>query len=262
MPTKKPGAPALTLEVATPTGTVPVAVTRKRVKNMNLRVHRDGRVSLSIPSRTPLALAQNFLDRRANWIATQVARMRTRVDTRAHGDAPAAAPETIPLWGELVNTERALARAGLSLPRPRIRTFGARAERQPARINDLEPQVVDALVRELYRREVARALPDAIARGEARVGVHAAGWQIRHMTSRWGSCTPARRTIRINSALAAYPPECLDYVVVHELTHLLEPSHNARFHALLDRFCPRNREITRLLKRPAAALASGQSERL
>lgn len=212
---------ATTLEIRTPTGTVPVTVVRKRVKNLNLRVHRNGTVSLSIPMRTPLAVAQDFLDRRAGWIAAHIERMRTRAAAPSRADAT---PDgLIPLWGRL--------------------------QAAPGSVEDVEA---------LYRREVTRALPGAIARGEARVGVHAAGWQIRRMTSRWGSCTPARRTIRINSALAAYPPECLDYVVVHELTHLLEPSHNARFHALVDRFCPRNREIARLLRRPAATVAQAR----
>lgn len=69
------------------------------------------------------------------------------------------------------------------------------------------------------------------------------------MKTRWGSCTPATRTIRINARLAAYPPLCLEMVVTHELVHLIEPSHNARFHALLDTYCPRNREASALLRR-------------
>ena len=76
------------------------------------------------------------------------------------------------------------------------------------------------------------------------------------MKSRWGSCTPATRAIRINTNLAAYPPACLEFVVAHELVHLMEPSHNARFHALLDVYCPRNRETSALLRRSARDVAS------
>lgn len=68
------------------------------------------------------------------------------------------------------------------------------------------------------------------------------------MKTRWGSCTPKTGAIRINARLAAYPPECLEFVVAHELVHLLEPSHNARFHALLDEFCPGNRHPAKLLR--------------
>ena len=68
------------------------------------------------------------------------------------------------------------------------------------------------------------------------------------MKTRWGSCTPKTGAIRINARLAAYPSECLEFVVAHELVHLLEPSHNARFHTLLDEFCPGNRHLAKLLR--------------
>ena len=87
-----------------------------------------------------------------------------------------------------------------------------------------------------------------VERMEARIGVHATRWSVRVMKTRWGSCTPKTGAIRINARLAAYPPECLEFVVAHELVHLLEPSHNARFHTLLDEFCPGNRGIARRLK--------------
>lgn len=100
-----------------------------------------------------------------------------------------------------------------------------------------------------YRPELERALPEVVARMEPLVGVHASGWQLRAMSSRWGSCTVQTKKIRINVRLAAYPPECLDYVVAHELTHLLEPSHNARFHELLQRVIPNEREIRAILRK-------------
>ncbi len=104
---------------------------------------------------------------------------------------------------------------------------------------------------ELYREELAGRLPEVIARMEARVGAHASGWQLRVMTTRWGSCTPGTGRIRINVRLAAYPSTCLDYVVAHELTHLLEPSHNARFHELLARAYPNEREARAMLGQTA-----------
>ena len=73
--------------------------------------------------------------------------------------------------------------------------------------------------------------------------------RVREMKTRWGSCTPKTGAIRINARLAAYPPTCLEMVVTHELVHLMEPSHNARFHMLLDTYCPKNREASALLRR-------------
>lgn len=80
------------------------------------------------------------------------------------------------------------------------------------------------------------------------MGVHCVHWTIRDMKSRWGSCTVSKKTIRINLQLARKPKECLEYIVVHELTHLLEASHNARFHAYMKQFLPDYKERKRLLE--------------
>lgn len=80
------------------------------------------------------------------------------------------------------------------------------------------------------------------------MGVHCVRWTIRDMKSRWGSCTVAKKTIRLNLQLAKKPEECVEYVIVHELTHLLEPSHNERFHAYMKRFLPDYKERKRRLE--------------
>lgn len=80
------------------------------------------------------------------------------------------------------------------------------------------------------------------------MGVHCVCWTIRDMTSRWGSCSVQKHTIRINLQLAHKPEECLEYVIVHELAHLLEPSHNKRFHAYMKQFLPDYKEREKVLK--------------
>ena len=88
-------------------------------------------------------------------------------------------------------------------------------------------------------REVVQAfVPPLIAKWEPIMGVKAGKIAYRNMTSRWGSCQPSTGRICINVRLALYPPECLEYVVVHELCHLLERGHSPRFHALMDAFLP------------------------
>ena len=88
-------------------------------------------------------------------------------------------------------------------------------------------------------REVVQAfVPPLIANWEPIMGVKAGKIAYRNMTSRWGSCQPSTGRICINVRLALYPPECLEYVVVHELCHLLERGHGPRFHALMDAFLP------------------------
>lgn len=191
---------------------IPVAVTRKRVHNLNLRMRSDGTFALSIPSRASLADAQAFLERHVAWMRRQAARHSAVEEPVDDG--------RVPLWGQLV---------------------ALREGEKPD---------------ELYRRELARRLPEVVARMESLVRRHATGWQLRAMTSRWGSCTPATGRIRLNVRLAAYPPTCLDYVVAHELTHLIEPSHNVRFHALLARAYPSEAAARALLRKDPRTLAA------
>lgn len=214
---------------------IPVSVVRKRVKNLNLRVRADGTVTLSIPQHLPLARAREFLDRKGEWIAERV---RRNIERRPSPDLAGELPDRIPLWGKLVPRDSVQANSGQA-------ASGRDAGGQGA---PGQTTIDQAALDELYRTEVLRALPDVVERMEARIGVHAARWSVRVMKTRWGSCTPKTGAIRINARLAAYPPECLEFVVAHELVHLLEPSHNARFHALLDEFCPDNRGIARRLK--------------
>lgn len=234
---------------------IPVNVVRKRVKNLNLRVRADGTVTLSIPQHLPLARAQEFLERKGNWIAERV---RRNIERRPSPDLAGELPDRIPLWGKLVPRDSVQANSGQDVDG---QGAGGRAIPGQTAVNrNISGQSVSgqttpgqttidqAALDELYRTEVLRALPDVVERMEARIGVHATRWSVRVMKTRWGSCTPKTGAIRINARLAAYPPECLEFVVAHELVHLLEPSHNARFHTLLDEFCPDNRGIARRLK--------------
>ena len=89
-----------------------------------------------------------------------------------------------------------------------------------------------------WRETVSVCVPALVAAWEPIMGVKAGKLAYRNMTSRWGSCQPATGRICINVRLALYPPECLEYVVVHELCHLLECGHGPRFHQLMDAFMP------------------------
>jgi hypothetical protein len=94
------------------------------------------------------------------------------------------------------------------------------------------------LVEEWYRERLKEAVPPLLARWQPRLGVEVERWFVQRMKTKWGSCNHRSGTIRLNTELAKKPPECLEYVVVHELVHLLEPTHNARFIALMDRAMP------------------------
>ena len=164
-------------------GSFEVQLTRKRIKNMHLRVKPpDGRIEVSAPAHLPLRGIERFVLAKADWIARQ---------QQAIAAAPARAADT------------------------------ASPEEQAA-----------------WKAVVAACVPALIEAWEPIMGVRAGKLAYRNMKSRWGSCQPATGRICINTRLALYPPECLEYVVVHELCHLLERGHGPSFRALMDAFLP------------------------
>lgn len=115
-----------------------------------------------------------------------------------------------------------------------IRKKQAEAERSIERYAELAPPEEVAQ----WRAVVESCVPALVAEWEPILGVHAGKLAYRNMTSRWGSCQPSTGRICINVRLALYPPECLEYVVVHELCHLLVRGHGPDFHALMDGVMP------------------------
>ena len=109
----------------------------------------------------------------------------------------------------------------------------AQAESPAARAERASKQEI-----EQWRAVVKACVPPLVAEWERILGVHVQKLDYRNMKSRWGSCQPTTGRVCINIRLALYPPECLEYVVVHELCHLLERGHGPRFHQLMDHFMP------------------------
>jgi predicted metal-dependent hydrolase len=96
----------------------------------------------------------------------------------------------------------------------------------------------EAIVEGWYREQLKEAAPSVIARWEPLMGVKVERFFVQRMKTKWGSCSPGTRSIRLNTELAKKPRQCLEYIIVHEMTHLLEPTHNSRFIGLMDRFMP------------------------
>ncbi len=150
--------------------------------------------------------------------------------------------ETHYLWGQrrLLRVEEVdappsvTARSGKLLMRVRP---GTSAERRA--------QVLGAWYREELRAEITPLLQ----RWEKRLGVRSSGVYLQRMRTRWGSCSRTRDTIRFNTELAKKPQECLEYILVHELIHLIEPTHNENFVHLMDQYLPGWKARRELLNR-------------
>ena len=106
-----------------------------------------------------------------------------------------------------------------------------------------------SLVDGWYREQIQAAVIPLLAKWQPQMDVAVERVYVRRMKTRWGSCNYKARTIRLNTELAKKPPEYLEYIVVHELVHLLEPTHNARFVALMDRFMPLWKDHRQVLNR-------------
>ena len=90
------------------------------------------------------------------------------------------------------------------------------------------------VMHEWHKALLHSVVPGLIRKWEGKLGVRVSGYFLQRMKTKWGSCNPGRRHIRLNTELVKKPKDLLEYVVVHEMAHLLEPNHNARFLAILD----------------------------
>lgn len=106
---------------------------------------------------------------------------------------------------------------------------------RPGTTTERREELLDAW----YREQVKTAMPPLLKKWEALMNVKASKVFVQRMKTKWGSCNPTSRAIRLNTDLAKKPPECLEYIVVHELAHLIEPSHNARFVSVMNLFMPK-----------------------
>ncbi|MFN7472712.1 MAG: M48 family metallopeptidase [Roseiflexaceae bacterium] len=207
---------------------ISIAITYKRMKTITLRVRTpSGDVVVSAPLRTPQALVRAFVETKIPWIRTH----RQRIQARAATHTPDLRDDgTVRVWGSpLPLTVTSATRRSVRLIENTVLLT------HPA---DDPMDVRQTLIDLLYRRLVSAALPALVTQWSTVMQVTVQKTFVQKMKTRWGSCNYRAHHIRLNSDLASYPPHCLEYVVVHELVHLLEPSHNARFYALMTQFYP------------------------
>ncbi|MGN0055215.1 MAG: M48 family metallopeptidase [Atopobiaceae bacterium] len=214
-------------------GGVRVVVVRSRVRNANLRVRPDGSVRMSVPLGTTRAQAERVARSHATWIArSSAAALRA-----SQSEAPWLDGRQVYVWG-IPRTLRLLRGTTSRPPKATLRDTevvvqtGSADDDQPTP-DQLRDLVLD-LMADLVRDEAHRLLP----RLESQVGVSAGALSVRLMRTRWGSCTPATRRIRLSSTLASYSPGCLRAVLTHELCHILQANHGPAFWALMDAHCP------------------------
>jgi len=220
-------------------GDIPVEVWRKSVKNFNLTVYApDGRVRISVPRWTSGKRVRQAVVNRLAWIQAQREHFLSRPPLLVH---QAVSGESHSFFGKKysltvvddsprhnVNFNPL---AGITL---HVRS-GATAEIRLRQIDNW------------YRKELKNRIPALLAIWEPIVGQRIKEFRIKKMKTRWGTCNIIARRLWFNLELAKKPGECLELIVVHELVHLLERDHNAKFYAHMDRLLPEWRAIDKLL---------------
>jgi predicted metal-dependent hydrolase len=221
-------------------GGIALEVVKKDIKNVHLGVYPPtGRVRISAPLRMSLDTIRLFAISKLGWIKQQQRKLREqeRETQREFMDR-----ESHYVWGR-----RYLLRLVEQDFAPEVET------RHDTLLLRVHPGASDAtreaVVASWYRRLLKTAVPPLIQAWEPRLSVTVNGIFVQQMKTKWGSCNSDARTIRLNTELAKKPRECLEYILVHEMIHLLEATHNARFTDLLNRFMPQWRHYRAVLNR-------------
>jgi predicted metal-dependent hydrolase len=221
-------------------GDIAVDVVLRDIKNVHLSVHPpSGRVRISAPRRMRLDTIRVFAISKLAWIKEQQTRLRAqeRETPREYVER-----ESHYVWGKryLLTVVESEGRPSIELKHGRLflrvppRTGTARRE---------------ALLEEWYREQLKDAVPALITRWQRVLGVRVERFFVQRMKTRWGSCNSRSGSIRLNTELAKKPRACLEYLVVHEMIHLIEPTHNARFVSLIDGAMPQWRIVRDQLNR-------------
>lgn len=214
-------------------GELSIRVTKKDIKHVHLSVHPpDGRVTLVAPTETRLEVARAYAISKLGWIRDQQAKLENQARETPRQFIER---ESHYLWGRryLLTVVEQNAKPSIKLDHKRITLIirpGSSAEKRG--------EVIHAWQKSLLHKVV----PEIIASWEPKLGVSVTGYFLQRMKTKWGSCNHRAGHIRINTELAKKPKDLLEYVIVHEMVHLIEKTHSERFMALLDEHYPTWRE--------------------
>jgi predicted metal-dependent hydrolase len=221
-------------------GEIAVDVVLKDIKNVHLGVYPPtGRVRISAPKRMSLNTIRVFAISKLGWIKQQQRKLRSqeRETPREYLDR-----ESHYVWGI-----RYLLKVVLDNDSPKVELKHRKMILRVAPGTSEETK--QASLARWYREQIKTAVPALVTKWGPIIPVKVERVFVQRMKTKWGSCNAGRRSIRLNTDLAKKPRECLEYIVVHEMIHILEPTHGPRFVALMDRLMPQWRACREQLNR-------------
>ena len=214
-------------------GEISVQVTRKAIKNVHLSVHPpEGRVTLVAPTATRLDVARAYAISKLVWMRQQPEKLRgqARETTRKFIER-----ESHHIWGRrhLMTVKHADSKPSVALDHKRITLTvrpGADAKKRAE------------VIHEWHKSLLHEVVPGIIQKWQPKLKVYVSSYFLQRMKTKWGSCNHRDQHIRLNTELVKKPKDLLEYVIVHEMVHLLEPTHSERFIAILQKHYPSWRE--------------------
>jgi len=214
-------------------GEISILVTRKAIKNVHLSVHPpEGRVTLVAPSGTRLEVARAYAISKLGWIRAQ----QKKLDKQAR-ETPRQfiERESHYLWGRryLLTVKYQEVKPSVSLDPKRI-TLTVRPS------SDAEKRA--AVIHAWHKSLLHAVVPTIIQKWERKLKVKVSGYFLQRMKTKWGSCNHRAGHIRLNTELVKKPKDLLEYIVVHEMAHMIEPTHSDRFIEILEKHYPAWRE--------------------
>ncbi|MDX1728670.1 MAG: SprT family zinc-dependent metalloprotease [Pseudoalteromonas tetraodonis] len=220
-------------------GGINVELNRRAIKNIHLSVlPPSGKVRLSIPNDTSEQKIRLAIVNKLAWIKKQQAdfagQERQSIREMVNGECHY-------LWGKKYRLKLVEAKGRYSVTAKGNGNLVLAVAENTSTDNKLK------LLNRFYRDEMQRALEKLLPKWESKLGVNAGSLNIKKMKTKWGSCNIQAKRIWLNLELAKKPPECMEFILAHELIHLLERHHNDRFRSLMDQHMPNWRERRNLL---------------
>lgn len=217
---------------------IKVKVTRKKIKNMYLRVEPpDGEVLISAPSHMKDQDIKRFVAAHKEWISAQ----QNKISETCAGS------QLLDGQGAMVFGVEKTIRIKTSYQKPVATLEGDSIvlKLPPDHSYETREKALDSLYRQLLKAQLDTRLPV----WERKTGLHTNQCRIKKMKTRWGSCNPQAKRVWVALEMAKKPPECLDYLLVHELCHMLEPNHSKKFWNHVEGFMPDYKERRKLLQK-------------
>ncbi|MDO5850525.1 MAG: SprT family zinc-dependent metalloprotease [Methanobacteriaceae archaeon] len=226
---------------------ITIYIEKKKIKNMYIRVLPNGFVKISAPLSLPQKNIIDFANSKMDWI---IEKRENAIKNPPEYYLRYVTGETHYIWGKGYTLQLCTKEFSKKVYIDYEENIIYLPVEGVAIENSLEGiEAREKTLIEFYRKEIKKAIPPVLDKCIAIVGRSPNEWRVKNMKTRWGSCNVYQKRIWLNLQLAKKDPICLEYVIIHELTHLYEANHGVRFKNYMDNFCPNWREIKKLLNK-------------